>query len=54
MRQAQKMQEMMDAKQAELEERSFTAGAGGGMVEVTENGKKQLTSLVINQKSSIR
>lgn len=48
MRQAQKMQEMMAAKQAELEERSFTAGAGGGMVEVTVNGKKQLTSLVIN------
>lgn len=47
MRQAQKMQEQLAEKQAELEQRSFTASSGGGMVEVTVTGAKELTSLVI-------
>ena len=47
MRQAQKMQEQFAATQAELEAREFKVTSGGGMVEVTMNGKKEVTSLVI-------
>ena len=47
LQQAQKMQEEMAAKQAELAEREYTAAAGGGVVTVTVNGKRQLTSLVL-------
>lgn len=47
MRQAQKMQEDMAAKQAELEERTYDISAGGGMVNVTINGKKEITSISI-------
>ncbi|MEG1850318.1 MAG: YbaB/EbfC family nucleoid-associated protein, partial [Oscillospiraceae bacterium] len=47
MRQAQKMQEQFAAKQAELDEQVYTATAGGGMVEVVMNGKKELKSLTI-------
>ena len=47
MRQAQKMQEMFAEKQAELEEREFSSTAGGGVVEVTMNGKKEITKLTI-------
>ena len=46
-RQAQKMQEDMKKKQAELEEMEFKTTAGGGMVEVTMNGKKEITALAI-------
>ncbi|MDR2655675.1 MAG: YbaB/EbfC family nucleoid-associated protein [Oscillospiraceae bacterium] len=44
-KQAQKMQAKMAEKQAELEEREFSATSGGGMVEVVINGKKQLKSI---------
>ena len=47
MRRAQKMQEQLAEKQAELEEREFTATSGGGMVEVVMNGKKELKALNI-------
>jgi len=47
MRRAQKMQEDLAAKQAELEEREFTATSGGGVVEVVMNGKKELVALNI-------
>ena len=46
-KQAQRMQEDMAAKQAELEEREFTASSGGGVVEAKVNGKKQLLELNI-------
>lgn len=46
-KQAQKMQEDMQAKQLELDEREFTTTAGGGVIEVTITGKKQLKNLVI-------
>ncbi|MBQ2752010.1 MAG: YbaB/EbfC family nucleoid-associated protein, partial [Oscillospiraceae bacterium] len=35
------------AKQAELEEREFTASSGGGVVEVVMNGKKELKAINI-------
>ena len=45
MRQAQKMQEDMAAKQAELEEREYEISAGGGVVNVKINGKKEILSI---------
>ncbi len=47
LRQAQRMQEQLAATQAELEEREYKASSGGGMVEVTISGKKEITQLVI-------
>ncbi|MEG2175070.1 MAG: YbaB/EbfC family nucleoid-associated protein [Oscillospiraceae bacterium] len=47
-RQAQKMQEQMAQKQAELEEQEYTATSGGGMVTAIVNGGKQLHALTIN------
>ena len=45
MRQAQKMQQDMQKKQAELNASTFTAQAGGGMVTVTVYGTKELKSI---------
>lgn len=45
MKQAQKMQRQMEENQKALEESVFTAKAGGGAVEVTVTGKKEVTSL---------
>lgn len=46
-RQAQKMQEDMEAKQAELDEREYNINAGGGVVTVKINGKKEIMSIDI-------
>lgn len=48
LKQAQKMQADMEALQAELDEREYSAASGGGMVEVTVTGKHQIKSLKIN------
>lgn len=45
MKQAQKMQKQMEEAQAQLEESSYTATSGGGAVEVTISGKKEITSI---------
>jgi DNA-binding YbaB/EbfC family protein len=42
-----KMQEEMAKAQEEVENRSFTSSVGGGVVQATVNGKKELTDLVI-------
>ena len=47
LRQAQKMQEDMQAMQAELEGREYECAAGGGMVKVKINGKKEILSVEI-------
>ncbi len=47
MRQAQKMQEQMAKTQEELNDREYTAQAGGGMVSVTVTGKHELKDLQI-------
>ena len=47
MRQAQKMQSDMQAKQAELEQTEYTASAPGGMVTVQMNGKHQVLGITI-------
>ena len=45
MKQAQKMQKQMEDSQKELETKEFTATAGGGAVEVTVSGKKEVTKV---------
>ena len=47
-KQAQKMQEDMAAKQAELEEKEYDVSAGGGVVGVKINGKKEILSVKID------
>ena len=44
-RQAQKMQEDMAAKQEELHAREYDVSAGGGVVSVKINGKKEILSI---------
>ena len=46
-RQAQKMQEDMAAKQEELNAREYDISAGGGAVNLKINGKKQILALDI-------
>ena len=46
-RQAQKLQAQMTKMQEELEAREYEASAGGGMVTVKVNGKKELLGLEI-------
>ena len=55
MKQAQKMQKQMQEQQKRMEEeakvleaKEFQAAAGGGVVAVTVNGKKELTKVVID------
>ncbi|MBQ7425050.1 MAG: YbaB/EbfC family nucleoid-associated protein [Lachnospiraceae bacterium] len=47
MKQAQKMQKQMEETQAALEEKEYEASAGGGVVTVKINGKKEVTSIKI-------
>ncbi len=48
LKQAQKMQEDMANLQAELEEREYEVAAGGGVVNVKINGKKEILSVKID------
>ena len=48
MKQAQKMQRQMEEASKELEEKEITAAAGGGVVEVTVSGKKEITKVKID------
>ncbi len=47
-KQAQKMQEDMAAKQEELEAREYDISAGGGVVNVRINGKKEILSVKLS------
>lgn len=49
MKQAQKMQRQMEETTKELETKEFTASAGGGAVEVTVNGKKEVVSVKLSE-----
>ena len=49
MKQAQKMQKQMEENQKALEEKEFTAAAGGGAVEVTVSGKKIVTKVKLSE-----
>ncbi len=48
MKQAQKMQQNLMQMQEELEQATYTAAAGGGVVKATVSGKRELTELVID------
>lgn len=49
MKQAQRMQRQMEESQKELEVKEFTAKAGGGAVEVTVTGKKEVTKIKLSE-----
>lgn len=48
LKQAQKMQEQIEQKKAELEEKEYVVSSGGGMVEVTMTGKHEVKAIGIN------
>jgi len=48
LRQAQKMQEDIEAKKAELEEKEYVVTSGGGMVEITVKGNREVQSIGLN------
>lgn len=48
MKQVQKMQNEMAKLQAELEEKTVDAQAGGGAVKVTANGKNEILNITID------
>jgi hypothetical protein len=49
MKQAQKMQKQMEETTKALEEKEYEAAAGGGVVKVKMNGKKEITELHIEE-----
>jgi len=51
MKQAQKMQKQMEENQKVLEEKEFTATAGGGAVEITVSGKKEITKVKLAEEA---
>lgn len=48
MKQVQKMQQDMLRMQEEMENKTYSATAGGGMVKATVNGKHELVEMEIN------
>ena len=49
MKQAQRMQRQMEETTAALEEKEVTAAAGGGAVEVTVSGKKEIVKVKLTE-----
>ncbi len=49
MKQAQRMQRQMEEGQKELEEKEFSAKAGGGAVEVVVSGKKEVLRMTLSE-----
>ena len=49
MKQAQRMQRQMEENQKELETKEFTSAAGGGAVEVTVSGKKEIVKVKLSE-----
>ena len=47
LKQAQKMQENIEAKKAELEAKEYVVTSGGGMVEITMTGKHEVKAIGI-------
>ncbi len=48
LKQAQKMQEDMQNKQAELEAKEYDVSAGGGVLKIKINGKREILSIDID------
>ena len=48
LRQAQKMQENIEAKKAQLEEKEYVVSSGGGMVEITMMGNHEIKAIGLN------
>ncbi len=48
MKQAQKMQQDLIKMQQDLEQQTYEASSGGGVVKATVTGKRELTSIVID------
>lgn len=48
LRQVQKMQQDMEAKQAELEAKEYYIAAGGGVCKIKINGKKEILSIELD------
>lgn len=48
MKQAQKMQKQMEEATKELQEKKVTSSAGGGVVEVTVSGNREVTKVKID------
>ena len=51
MKQAQKIQKQMEENQKALEEKEFTATAGGGAVEVTVSGKREIVKVKLSEEA---
>lgn len=49
MKQMQKMQKKMEQAQSELQEMTFEATSGGGMVKVSANGKREITDVEVSE-----
>lgn len=49
MKQAQKMQRQMEEASKEIEEKEVTASAGGGAVEVTVSGKREIVKIKLSE-----
>lgn len=49
MKQAQRMQRQMEEGQKDLEVKEFTASVGGGAVEVTVSGKKEVVRVKLSE-----
>ena len=48
MKQAQKMQKQMEEATKELQEKEVTSSAGGGVVEVTVSGNREVTNVTFD------
>ena len=48
LKQAQKMQEQIEQKKAELDQKEYVVSSGGGMVEVTMTGDHEVKTIGIN------
>lgn len=51
MKQAQRMQRQMEEQKKALEEKEFTASAGGGAVEVTVSGKREVLKVSLKEEA---
>ncbi len=51
MKQAQRMQRQMEESQKEMEVAEFSATAGGGAVEITVSGKKEIVKVTLDKEA---